>query len=327
MGCVRFREATRFKLFGPLMLLMLLAAMACAPSDIQLIEGILQNVDSVNGEITIVTKDGKTVTLTIATQAPIETEGASSALETLELGASLEVEVDGDGRVAQRIEVRQAKVEGVIVEIAGDEVTLESDRGRRVTVRVTDRTRIELEDDFPGTLADLQVGAEVEVKFDPDSKVAFRIDAEEEEAEIEGVVVEVSGNEVTIETERGRKLTLVVGDRTRIELEDNFPGTIADLQVGAEVEAKFDPYTRTAYKIEIEEDEAEITGVIVDIDGDEIIVETESGRRRTLAITDVTGINLEDDFPGNLLDLREGTEVRVKFNPSTNVAIKIEVRD
>ena len=327
MGCVRFREATRFKLFGPLMLLMLLAAMACAPSDIQLIEGILQNVDSVNGEITIVTKDGKTVTLTIATQAPIETEGASSALETLELGASLEVEVDGDGRVAQRIEVRQAKVEGVIVEIAGDEVTLESDRGRRVTVRVTDRTRIELEDDFPGTLADLQVGAEVEVKFDPDSKVAFRIDAEEEEAEIEGVVVEVSGNEVTIETERGRKLTLVVGDRTRIELEDNFPGTIADLRVGAEVEAKFDPYTRTAYKIEIEEDEAEITGVIVDIDGDEIIVETESGRRRTLAITDVTGIKLEDDFPGNLLDLREGTEVRVKFNPSTNVAIKIEVRD
>ena len=46
-------------------------------------------------------------------------------------------------------------MEGVIVEIEGDEVTLESETGRRVTVRVTDRTRIKLEEDFPGTLADL----------------------------------------------------------------------------------------------------------------------------------------------------------------------------
>ena len=309
------------------MLLMLLAAMACDLAKAELVEGILQNVDSASGEITIVTQDGKTVTLTLATEAPVETEGASSALETLEIGASVEVEVDEDGSVAERIEARQSKVEGAIVEIEGDEVTLESDRGRRVTVRVTDRTRIKLEDDFPGTLADLRVGAVVEVKFDPDSKVAFKIDAEEEEAEIEGVVVEVSADEVTIETERGRKLTLVVGDRTRVELEDDFPGTIADLQVGAEVEAKFDPFTRTAYKIEVEEDELEIEGVIVDIEGDKIIVETESGGKRTLTITDSTRIDLDDDLSGNLLDLREGMDVEVKFSPSTDVVLKIEVED
>ena len=284
-------------------------------------------MDFVNGEITIVTKDGKIVTLTIATEAPVETEGASSALETLELGASVEVEVDEERRVAHRIKARQAKVEGVIVDIEGDEVTLESDRGRRVTVRVTDRTRIKLDDDFPGTLADLQVGAEVEVKFDPDSGVAFKIDAEEEEAEIEGVVVEVSGDEVTIETERGRKLTLVVGDRTRIELEDDFPGTIADLQVGAEVEVKFDPFTRTAFKIEVKEEEAKIEGVIVDIEGDEVTLESDRGRRVTVRVTDRTRIKLDDDFPGTLADLQVGAEVEVKFNPSTDVALKIEVED
>ena len=168
-----------FKLFAPFMLLLLLAAMACTPTEEEFVEGILQNVDSVNGQITIVTKDGKTVTLTIATEAPVETEGASSALETLELGASVEVEVDEDGRVAQRITARQAKVEGVIVVIERDEVTLETDRGRRVTVRVTDRTRIKLEDDFPGTLADLQMGAEVEVKFNPSTDVALKIKVED----------------------------------------------------------------------------------------------------------------------------------------------------
>ena len=151
------------------MALTLLLAIACTLSERELLDGILQNVDSANGEITIVTKDGKTITLTIATEAPVETEGASSALETLEPGASVKVEVNEDGRVVQRIEARQAKVKGVIIEIEGNKVTIESERGREVTVTATDLTRIKLEDDFPGTLADLQVGAEVQVKYDPDS--------------------------------------------------------------------------------------------------------------------------------------------------------------
>ncbi len=126
MSWLKTKEAVRFNLLAPLALLLLLAATACTPSEAELVEGILQNVDSVDGEITIVTKDGKTITMKIAVDAPVETEGASSALETLEPGTSVEVEVNEDGQVVQRIEARQAKVEGVIVEIEGDEVTLES---------------------------------------------------------------------------------------------------------------------------------------------------------------------------------------------------------
>ena len=238
------------------MVSVLVAAIACTPREAELLEGILQNVDAVNGEITIVTKDGKTMTLTIATETLVETEGTSSTLETLEPGASVEVEVSDDGQVARRINARLAKVEGVIVQIEGNEVTAESERGRRVTVLVTDRTRIELDDDFPGTLTDLRIGVEVEIKFDPESRVAFKIDTEEEEAEIEGVIVQIDGDEVTIETERGHTRTLVITNTTRIELDDDFPGIWADLQVGIEVEAKFDPFTRIAFKIEVEEVES-----------------------------------------------------------------------
>ena len=203
------------------------------------------------------------------------------------------------------------------------------ERGRRVTVRVAGNTIIKLEDNLVGTLPDLQVGAEVEVKFDPDSKIAFKINAEEEEAEIEGVVVEVSGDEVTIETERGRKLTLVVGDRTRIELEEDFPGTLSDLQVGTKVEAKFDPFTRTAFKIEVEEDEVEIEGVIVGIEGNAITIETESGGMRTLNVTDNTRIKLENDLSGSLLDLVAGTEIKAKIDQGTDTAtaLTIEIED
>ena len=349
MNWLRLRTVARNKLLALFMPLMLLAAIACTPSELELLEGILQNVDSVNGEITIVTKDGKTVTLTIATEAPIDTEGATSALETLELGASVEVEVDEDGQVAQRIEARQAKIKGVIVpggivQVDGNvEVTIETERGRRRTLTITDDTRIDLGEGFPGIPADLVEGQEVEVKFDPDSLVAFKIDTEEEEAKIEGVIVpdgivqiDDVTTEVTIETERGRRLTLVVGGRTRIELEGDFPGTVDDLAEGQDVEAKFDPFTRTAYKIEVEEEGAEeIEGVIVpdgivqvDAVTIEVTIETESGLRRTLTIDDQTRIELEDDdFPGTTDDLAEGQEVEAKFDPVTGRAFKVEVKE
>ncbi|MFQ5873027.1 MAG: DUF5666 domain-containing protein [Dehalococcoidia bacterium] len=309
------------------MALTLLVAIACTPSEAALLKGILQNVDAVNGEITIVTKDGKTLTLTIATEAPVETDGASSALETLEPGTTVGLELDEDGQVVRRIEARQAKVEGIIVRIEGNQITVETARDRTRTVTVTDRTRIELEDDFPGVLGDLGVGQQVEVKFDIESLVVFKIDTEEEEAEIEGVVVQLDGGQLTIETERGRRLTLAVGDRTRIEVEDDLPGTYADLQVGVEVEVKFDPFTRTAFKIELEEEEAEIEGVVVGVNGEEITIETDGGRRLTMAVDDRTRIELEDDLPGTYADLQIGEEVKVKFDPFSRTAFKIEVDD
>ena len=304
----------------------LVAATACTPSEQQLIEGILQNVDSVNGEITIVTKDGRTVTLTIATEAPVEAEGASPALEGLELGVTLEVEVDDDGRVAQRIEARQAKIEGTITEIEGDPVTVETDRGRTRTLTITGSTRIRLDEDFPGILADLQPGLEVKVKFDPESLVAFRVDTEEEEADVDGTIVAIDGSEVTIETERGRMLTVTVTGGTRIELEEDLPGTLTDLLVGTEVEVKFDPFTRGAFEIEVEE--GELKGTIVEVSGSTLTIETEGGRRLNLIVGDGTRIELEDeDFPGTLADLQVGEEIKVKFDQATMRATRVEVKE
>lgn len=325
MKRAQIRRALPFILFGVLLVLMV-SAMACTPADQQLLEGLLQNVDAVNGEVTIVTKDGKTITLKVSTQAPVQAQGASSALEALEPGTAIKVNVTENGQVAERIEARLAKVEGTIVAIEGNKVTVESVTGRKVTVTVTERTRIELDDDLPGTLADLRVGAEVETKFDPETGLALKIDAEEEEAEIEGVIVAIDGQEVTIETERGRRLALTVSDQTRIELEDDIPGTLADVSKGLEVEAKFDPFTRRVFKIEVEEAEsAEIKGVIVEAKGSQLTIETEAGRRRTLVIEDRTRIKLEDDVPGTLADLQVGINVEAKFDPVSGRALKVEI--
>lgn len=175
----------------------------------------------------------------------------------------------------------------------------------------------------------------MEIKFDPDSNVALKIDTEGEEAEVDGVITTISGGEVTIETERGRKLVLVVGANTRIELDGISTGTLSDLLVGMEIDVNFDPATRTVFKIErgeeaeaVEAEEVKIgetKGSVVSIEGNVITLTTENGGQATINVADTTGIKLENDSPATLLDLVAGTEIEVKFDQATNTALTIEV--
>ena len=61
---------------------------------------------------------------------------------------------------------------------------VESERGRKLSAPVAARTSFKLEDALPGTPADFRGSEEVGIGFDPDSRVAFDIDTEEQEAEI-----------------------------------------------------------------------------------------------------------------------------------------------
>ncbi|MBI4180323.1 MAG: DUF4382 domain-containing protein [Chloroflexi bacterium] len=162
----------------------LVTAAACTPAEAKALQGVLKNVDSANGTITIVTKDGKTVTVKIATETGVSTNGTSTSIETLEPGASVDVEIeknDKDDRVARHIEARQAEVAGIITGIESSNITIKTERDKNVTVSVTDSTIIKLANDLAGTLADLSVGMLVEAKFDPLTNQALKIGIEEEE--------------------------------------------------------------------------------------------------------------------------------------------------
>ncbi len=256
----RFRKPFSLVLGAILLLTLLLVATSCTPEQTQAIEGILKNVDSVNGEITIQTKDGKDITLTIDTEAAVQTEGgAPSSIESLEPGAFVEIETGKDKEdSAKGIKVHIAKVKGIIVGVSSGDITVESKKdGQQVTVNISADTQIKLEGDILATTDELTVGTMVEVKYDPESFDAFKIHIDsEEEAEIEGTITAINSGNVTIQAEKGRTLTLVVSSTTQIE-----DGTIADLEVGGEVEAKFDPFNLAAFSIEIEDkDDTEVKG-------------------------------------------------------------------
>ncbi len=85
-------SAARLRVFAALVPGLLLVAIACTPIEQQeLIEGILGNVDAISGQITIVMEDGRTVTVTIATETAAD----------LETGDALTVELDDEGQVTQ----------------------------------------------------------------------------------------------------------------------------------------------------------------------------------------------------------------------------------
>jgi len=171
------------------LILVMAVTSGCTPEEVKQLEGIIQNVDTVKGEITIVTKDGETVTLDVDTGASVEAEGGSSNLETLEVGASIQVDVKKDNQVVQSIKAQQAEIEGEIVQLAGDEVTVETEDGERITILVSEDTRIDTEDASSGTSRSLQVGEKIETRYDPESKEAFTVSGQEEESEVDEDVI------------------------------------------------------------------------------------------------------------------------------------------
>lgn len=130
----------------------------------------------------VTTLEPLTVRKTVIVLAPdAEIEGV--------LRVGVVVEVSGrfleDGRfLASQIEVfrgsgvREEEIEGVIVGITGDGITVEMERGQRLTLRFTDRVRIKWGDDFVRKLSDLQVGQEVKAKLDLSTGTVFEIEVE-----------------------------------------------------------------------------------------------------------------------------------------------------
>lgn len=70
---------------------------------------------------------------------------------------------------------KEEQKEGVIVSIAGNNITVEANKNDRVTVKVTGDTQITI-DGSPGNVSDLRVGARVKVQFDPGTGVASEIE-------------------------------------------------------------------------------------------------------------------------------------------------------
>ncbi len=227
---------------------------ACTPAQQQMLEGVLRNVDNANGTITITDKNGQTRIINIRAETKIQTQSGNSALEALEPGVTLKIELES-GNATGRIEARLARVQGAISQVnaANRQITVTPRQGgQAVTVNITGTTRIKLREDNTGSFSDLTVGAVVEVKYNADTRVAFSVSiGKMETAEIEGTIASVAGSNITIQASKRRSLTLATDTNTEIRMKGN-TGTLADLLVNTRVHVKFDPFTNLATRIEVQ---------------------------------------------------------------------------
>ena len=123
-------------------------------------------------------------------------------------------------------------------------------------------------------------------------------------------------------------MTVNVTADTEIEVgDDDDNATISALLVGMVVEAKFDPVTFDAFRIEDEgedeEGEIEGTATAVDAVNGTITILDEDGHSVTLIVDASTEIE-RDDAPAFLADILVGDQVAAKFDSTTLVASRLK---
>ncbi len=201
--------------------------------------------------------------------------GVAPSFDLMEVVNGVEAILGSANVTAGKYTQIRMTVKRVVITTDGDNFTAEVPGGKLKIVRPFtvggDETTV-LTLDFDGKKSLVVTGAGkfffkpvvkllIEHEDNEESEELEEIASETDEEELEGVIFEIDGDKVTIELADGSTVTLLVDEQTVIELEDGSTGTVADLQVGATVEAKFDPSTNTASIIKIApEDEEEGEG-------------------------------------------------------------------
>ena len=263
------------------------ASVGCADlqnADTAVINGILQNVDSVSGEVTVQLKDGTTTTFNLE-DVDVEALQAIAGSAVLQAGDEVELTLDDDDSVTS-LTPSTAKTEGTVVNVDLDAstVTIDAENGVHFTVIVEANTEIKAKGRGSSTsdITELIPGLNVKVNYDPETSVASKIqfrrqglggddendkddEDDNDENDVKGIVtgIDTDAHTITLNDEKGDEFTFTVMAST--EIDDDGPVAFGAIQPGYEIEIKFNPQTMEATEIEIAEaDEAD-----EDDDGDE----------------------------------------------------------
>jgi hypothetical protein len=153
------------------------------------------------------------------------------------------------------------KIEGTLTAISGNQFTITGEHGNVVTVNITADTVLE-KNGAHVAITDFVVGDPIEARYNPDTLDAAKVESGEDngdnhggddngqtDGKVEGMITAVGADSVTIKTASGKLVTVTVTSQTKLERNDKHV-TLAAFQVGDSAEAKFDPATLEASKVE-----------------------------------------------------------------------------
>jgi len=231
-------------------------------ADTTLVTGILQNVDSVSGEVTVQLNNGATTTFNLE-DVNIEELAAVAGSTILQAGDQIELTLGNDNLVAS-LAPSAAKAEGTIFNIDTDEssLTVDTENGVQLTVNIDAQTEIKAKGTGTSStnIFELVAGMEVKVIYDAEtsqsSMIQFTRPGERgisTEQDRIGTVSSVDpiAHTITLSNSDGTLSTFAIASSTQID--DNGPVTFAAIQPGTAVEIEFNPITMEASEVEIED--------------------------------------------------------------------------
>lgn len=230
----------------------------CTPADIQALQGTLQNIDSVSGNITVKLKDGTTQSFNL-TDVKVETIRQALGNASLEIGDHVTVKAHKTGKV-EGLEVERAEIGGVIKSLGTGDVTITTKKQGDITLGIKPDTTIRIGEKGSANFSALKVGQRIEVKYDVNSKMAIRINvnAEESQGEISGRITAVDSVNLTVTVNSTKGVVVLkVTPNTTIKIEDKGTATLADLKTGQKIEAKYEAATLIATRLSVEDTHAE----------------------------------------------------------------------
>jgi hypothetical protein len=238
-----------FSVGGLISLVMLIGIVSCTPAEIQALQGTLQNVDSISGNVTVKLNDGTTNTFNF-NDVKIETIRQSLGGATLEIGDQVTVRIRTNGHI-EEVDAHYAEAGGVINSLGTGNVTFTSKKGD-ITLNVTPDTKIRIEDKGNATSVDLKVGQKIEAKYD----VSTNNDGKHDGAEISGTIktIDKANQTFTITNQKRGDVILNVTSGTVIRNEDKGTAAFIDLKTGQKIEATYDLNTKNAIKLTVETD-------------------------------------------------------------------------
>lgn len=336
----------------------------CSAEQLIALQGVIQNADTLSGTITVKMQDGSIQTFNFA-DVKVETVIAALGGLSLEPGDTVIIKQDKNGQV-QEVIGSFAKVDGIISGLGTDSVSINTEKGANITLEVTPETviRIEgdgavddvddgavedvdegdvedvddgdvedvgdgdIEDRGAGNFTDLQVGQQVEAKYDVTSLEALTITVDDyAENDIEGTItaIDPDNHMVTIATEEKGDIVLRVTSDTILRIEDKGTATFGDLELGLRVQAEYDVSSKDALRIEVDD------GAIDDVDNEDVNdgdadMEEEELKVEGLVIAYDEGVSIEVD--GQLFNINEDTDIEGAPVVSTSIVeVKYVVQD
>jgi hypothetical protein len=332
---------------------------------------------AIEGEsVTIRAKYGSEITFGV--DATTFIEGADRdgdgvlTLADFQIGDRVEVNLSADGSLAQTLELKtddddMNEAEGRITVIEGDSLTVEKvKRGQVVrtwTFTVDVDTFLRAPDrDGSGTvtLADFQVGDEVEAYLSADGSRALSIELEydddeygdddgygdDDEGEVEGRIqaIDYETGVITFERRGWTRTATADGSTFFRGLDRDESGTVdlADFQVGDRVEGRLSADGSTVLSLKLEGDDddddgpgsggsgrAEVEGTITALDLDNLTVTVQRFDGTEVTLTAVPGTRYEVmdrdlSETRDLADFQVGDRVEAKYDPSTSELLKLE---